>query len=139
LGGGLAGAVLTVAPRRAPGKVIGGLAGPAIVLGVVAWLFVGGREIRWLAPAAPLTASVVAAFVAMAYSYLTELRHRQFILKALAQSVSQDVADAIARDPKKLELGGERREMTVMFTDLANFTTLSERIDVERLADTLHF
>ena len=137
--GCLVGAVMTVVPRRAPGKVLGGLAGPAIVLGVCGWLFMGGREIRWLAPAAPLTATVIAAFVAMAYSYLTELRHRQFILKALAQSVSQEVADAIARDPKKLELGGDRREMTVMFTDLANFTTLSERIEVERLADTLHY
>lgn len=92
-----------------------------------------------MAPGAPLVAAVIAAFVAMAYSYFTEMRQRQFILKAFAQSVSKEVADEIARDPRKLGLGGARREMTVMFTDLANFTTLSEAVEVEKLASTLQY
>jgi len=139
MGACAAGAILTVAPRRMPVKILGGLAGPAIVLGVCALLFMADTQIRWLAPAAPLIATIVAAFVAMAYSYLTEMRQRQFILKAFAQSVSKEVADEIARDPRKLGLGGLRREMTVMFTDLANFTTLSEAVEVEKLASTLQF
>jgi adenylate cyclase len=82
---------------------------------------------------------MLSAFVGLSYSYLTELRQRRFILKAFAQSVSKEVADEIAKDPRKLGLGGQRRDMTVMFTDLANFTTLSEAMEVEKLAAVLQF
>ncbi len=134
-----AGSILTMLPSRVPVKILGGLAGPALILGVCWLLFVPGGQVKWLAPAGPLAAAVVGAFVAMGYSYFTELRQRQFILKAFAQSVSKEVADEIAKDPRKLGLGGQRREMTVMFTDLATFTTLSEAVDVESLASMLQF
>jgi adenylate cyclase len=54
------------------------------------------------------------------------------------QNTSKEVADEIARDPRKLNMGGQRREMTVMFSDLADFTTLAEAMDVERLEAMLH-
>ena len=43
------------------------------------------------------------------------------------------VAAEIDRDPAALKLGGERREMTVMFTDIQGFTDLSERLDEHKL------
>lgn len=135
--GCLLAAVGTVIPARVPLKLAGGLAGAAVVIGITAGLFMG-QQIRWLPPAASIVAATLAAFSGLAWSYFTEGRQRRFVLSALAQSVSREVADEIARDPRKLKLGGERRNMTVMFSDLANFTTLSEALPVEQLADTLH-
>jgi adenylate cyclase len=128
----------TVIPARVPVKLVGGVSGLAVILAITAALFLG-NNVRWMPPAAALVAALLSAFVGLSYSYLTELRQRRFILKAFAQSVSKEVADEIAKDPKKLGLGGLRREMTVMFTDLANFTTLSEAMEVEKLAAVLQF
>ncbi|MDB5322876.1 MAG: adenylate cyclase [Phycisphaerales bacterium] len=131
-------AIGTVIPARVPLKLVGGVSGLAMVLAITAAFFLSAN-VRWMPPAAALFAAMLSAFVGLSYSYLTELRQRRFILKAFAQSVSKEVADEIAKDPKKLGLGGQRRDMTVMFTDLANFTTLSEALEVEKLAAVLQF
>lgn len=137
LAGCFAASLLTVLPARVPFKLTGGMIGVLLTLGMTGFLFMG-QQIHWLPPAAALTATVLASFSALGFSYFTELRQRQFILKMFAQSVSKEVADEIARDPRKAGLGGRRREMTVMFTDLANFTTVSEQMEVEKLAEMLH-
>src|SRR3712207_6952873 len=67
----------TLFPYTTLFRSAGGLMGPALVLGVCALLFLPGREVRWLAPAGPLTATVLAGVLAMAYSYLTELRRSE--------------------------------------------------------------
>ena len=82
-------------------------------------------------PAAGAAALDVAAF---AWSYFTEGRQRLFFSNAFAPSTSPVIAEAIDRNPDKLKLGGERREITVMFTDLAGFTDLPETMEVEKLA-----
>jgi adenylate cyclase len=127
-----------VVPARVPLKVLGGLSGVAIILCTTAALFLG-KEIRWMPPAGAVIAATVSAFTALVWSYLTELRQRRFLLKAISHYVSKSVADELARDPRKLSLSGERREMTVMFTDLVDFTTLSEKLDEHRLPDMLNF
>jgi adenylate cyclase len=131
-------AIGTVIPPRVPLKLVGGVAGLSIVLAITWSLFLG-HDIRWMPPASALSAAMLSAFVGLSYSYLTELRQRRFILKALAASVSKEVADEIAKDPKKLGLGGQRRDMSVMFTDLANFTALTESIKDEKLTAVLQF
>lgn len=47
----------------------------------------------------------------------------------LSRYFSPNLADHLAENPKTLELGGERRELTFLFTDLASFTTLVEKLD----------
>jgi adenylate cyclase len=134
----IASSIGTVFPPQVPAKLVGGVSGPALVLGVTAFLFLR-PEVRWMPPAAALVAAGLSAFVGLSYSYLTELRQRRFILKAFAQSVSKEVADEIAKDPKKLGLGGQRREMSVMFTDLANFTGLAESMEDQKLTSVLQY
>jgi adenylate cyclase len=130
-------AVGTVLPVRVPMKIVGGLAGVAVVVGVTAGLFMG-PDVRWMPAAAATLAAGLTAFVGLAWSYLTEVRQRRLIFNALVQNTSKEVADEIARDPRKLNMGGQRREMSVMFSDLANFTTLSEAMEVEKLEAMLH-
>lgn len=65
-------------------------------------------------------------------------RHREFLRDAFSRYVSPKVVEALIRDPSKVSLQGERRVMTFLFTDLANFTPLSEALDSHELASTLN-
>jgi adenylate cyclase len=65
-------------------------------------------------------------------------KQRQFIHGAFSRYVSPAVVDALIRDPDKMSLDGERREMTYIFTDIANFTTMSEGLDSKELARVLN-
>ena len=55
----------------------------------------------------------------------------------LGQYLSPAVAAEVARDPDSLKLGGDQREMTILFSDIRGFTTISEALDPEQLVQTL--
>lgn len=81
----------------------------------------------------PLVASL--AFISsIGYKYTYENKQKQFIKKAFSYYLSKDVLNEVLRDPGKLVLGGERKQMTVLFTDIASFTSIAERIDPVRLS-----
>ena len=63
---------------------------------------------------------------------------RQFIQRAFAQYVSPAVVKRIAADRGQLRLGGEVRTVTYVFTDLEGFTSLSEQLEPEQVADLLN-
>ncbi len=67
------------------------------------------------------------------YKYFSEIRKKQFVRKAFSYYLSHSVMSEVLSNPSKLKLGGERRPLTVMFTDVANFTTISEKIPPETL------
>lgn len=65
-------------------------------------------------------------------------RERAFIREVLSRYVPEDVVRMLERDPSRLRLGGERRVMTFLFTDVAGFTSLAERIEPQRLVSVLN-
>ena len=134
----LAGAIGVAFPRRVALKLIAALIVLSILLGLATALFLG-HTIRWLPLAGPLLALMLATIGAFAWSYLVEGRQRRLVLKALSQYVSPQVAAEIDRDPTALKLGGERREMTVMFTDIQGFTDLSERLGEQTITRLLNY
>ena len=69
--------------------------------------------------------------------YQTEVEKRR-LHKTIQNRFSPPVIEAIMRDPKLLNLGGERKEVTVLFSDIRNFTTISESIAPETLSEILH-
>lgn len=134
----LAAGLGVVFPKNVTFKIAFAAVAVAAMLAVAAGLFLG-HQIRWLPLASPLFAFVLATIGAFAWSYLAEGRQRRFVLKALSQYVSPAVASEIDRDPAALKLGGERRDMTVMFTDIQGFTDLSERLDEHTLTALLNY
>lgn len=84
-----------------------------------------------------LTIAALYVFLVM-YKYLVESSQKRFIKKALSYYVSRAVMDDILQNPKKLHLGGVRRELTVLFSDIAGFTTISEKLDPEILTRLLN-
>ena len=135
--GALLASVGAILPQRAVLKVASIVLTATLVFLLCLALFLG-EPIRWLHLAVPLIAILISSLTALAWSYFTEGRQRLFISKAFALSTSPVIAEAISKNPEKLKLGGERRDITVMFTDLAGFTDLSETMEVVKLAQVIN-
>ncbi|MDL1901458.1 response regulator [Anaerolineae bacterium CFX9] len=68
-----------------------------------------------------------------------ELRKQQMEIRStFSRYVSSSVVEQLLKDPTQVKLGGRLQEVTVLFTDLQGFTTLSERTDPERLLSILN-
>ena len=67
------------------------------------------------------------------FHYLTARNERAFIKKAFSTYLSPRLVTELLKNPDKLELGGEEREGTVMFLDIAGFTALSETLSAKDL------
>ncbi len=108
----------------------------AAATGLSAWLF---RDHNlWLAAATPVIALVLAFISTGIGSYWNERRRAAQIRNAFEKYVSSDVVGDIVAHPDRLKLGGERRELTVLFSDLAGFTSMSEKLSPEGVADVIN-
>jgi class 3 adenylate cyclase len=85
-----------------------------------------GLLIGLIAPSLALAGSFAAVD---SVTGLDARRQREFIHNTFSLYVSPSFVQQLVDDPSKLTLGGERREMTFLFTDIANFTTMSEGLD----------
>ena len=106
-----------------------------IVAGIVLFR---GVHIAWLTPTDGLLVVALTTPTAFAWTYFAEDRQRRFMLKALSKVVSPAVAEQLAANPERLQLGTVRTDLTLIFTDLANFTDLAETMDVETLGKMIN-
>jgi adenylate cyclase len=92
----------------------------------------------WL-PIVPSTlATTVGAFGGVAYQYLIEGREKRRIKHVFSRFVAPDVYAHLLADPSRARLGGERRRMSVLFSDIRGFTTVSERRRPEEIVAQLN-
>jgi len=75
----------------------------------------------------PLLAVVVSYIGSTVYNYVTERKQKVQIKGMFSQYVNPTVVDEIVNHPEKLRLGGERKELTVFFSDIENFTRIAEK------------
>ncbi len=72
------------------------------------------------------------------YKYLTEERKKKELKTTFQKYVSPAVVNEVLSHPEKVNLGGRKENMTVMFSDVRGFTTLSEKLDPEVLSAFLN-
>jgi adenylate cyclase len=72
------------------------------------------------------------------YRYVTEEREKKKIRSTFQYFVSPGVVNEILRDPAKLKLGGERKVLSVLFSDIRDFTYLSETLSPDTLTKLLN-
>jgi len=69
---------------------------------------------------------------------MTELKRSELIEKMFDRYISREVMNTILENPDAIKLGGEKRKVTIMITDLRGFTALSERLDPEQVVQLLN-
>ena len=81
---------------------------------------------------------ITAVIVREIIAYAGSEREKQFIRKAFSTYVSHDVVKEIISDPSRLQLGGSKRHMSAVFTDVKGFSSISEKLDPEHLVSLLN-
>jgi adenylate cyclase len=71
-------------------------------------------------------------------NYATEGRQKRFIKNAFRQYLSPKVIEQLIAHPERLKLGGERRTLSIFFSDLQGFTSIAEGLDPEELTSLLN-
>jgi adenylate cyclase len=92
----------------------------------------------WLPLVVPVLAALLAFVADLAWSYFVEGREKRRVKRLFSRYVSRDVFQRLLASPGEIGLGGERREMTVLFSDMRGFTTLSESGEPEDLVRQLN-
>lgn len=96
------------------------------------------RSYLYLELITPMANILIGYFTASIFLYIQTQREKQMILGAFTHYVPQKVVEEIIKDPEKLSLGGEEREITILFSDIANFTTISEKLEPRRLVSLIN-
>ncbi|HWA49400.1 MAG TPA: adenylate/guanylate cyclase domain-containing protein [Dongiaceae bacterium] len=72
------------------------------------------------------------------WNYLRTEREKKFVRHAFAQYLSPILVDRLSQHPEQLKLGGELRELTVMFSDIRDFTKISESLEPQELTQLMN-
>lgn len=86
----------------------------------------------------PFVPVAFATIGAVMVSYALEGRQKAFIKGAFKHYLSPAVIEQILEDPSQLQLGGERRTLSIFFSDLAGFSTISEKLEPQELTRLLN-
>jgi adenylate cyclase len=88
-----------------------------------------------ITPSLAIALSFVASTI---YEYLATQREKRMIMGAFERFVPQKVVRELLDHPEKLQLGGEERYLSVLFMDLANFTSVSEKLKPTDLVNLIN-
>jgi len=131
----LAGAVVVLVSLRIWLTLAGALGLAAVGAGGSAAAF---RADWWLDPVSPGLALGLSFVLAAVYRYATEGRQKLAIRRMFSHYLSEAVISHLMEHPECLRLGGERRRVTLFFSDLAGFTGLSEKLAPEAVVALLN-
>ena len=106
-----------------------------VIIGASFGLFILGF---WIPLIIPLFAYLFSFFGCFIFSYSQEGKQRRFIKSAFSQYVSPTVIENLIQNPSSLKLGGEKRRLSIFFSDIQGFTSISENIPPEELTEFLN-
>ncbi len=100
------------------------------------WIFL--HQGLLLDPVYPSLTVLVLFIMAAWLAYIRTESEKKQVRNAFSHYISPDFMKELTADPDKLKLGGEVRELTVMFTDIRGFTSISERLSPEELIQLMN-
>jgi adenylate cyclase len=116
------------------GATRGAVLGLVMVGGMAAASWLSFRQnLILLDPTYPILGLIGVWVVGTVATYYREERQRAYIHHAFDRYLSPELVKRIADDPSRLELGGETREMTVMFCDIRSFSRISEKLGAQEV------
>ena len=119
------------------GAIRGGVAAVIALGSVMSGSWIAFENGLLVDPTVPSLGLVGVYIAGTAFSFYREERARTYIRNAFDRYLSPELVERIARDPSQLQLGGEEREMTVMFCDIRSFSRISERLSPQQIISFL--
>ena len=110
----------------------------AVLLGLSTWLTQQVGRGTWIGLVEPLTAAAIALFGGVAWQYFVEGREKRRVKALFVRYVSKEVFNQLLADPALARLGGRRRDMTVLFSDIRGFTAVFEKGTPEAVVGQLN-
>ena len=121
-----------------------GALGSAVLVGfavaaVIAVSWYGFRELGWLIdPIYPALSLVAIYLTGSLFMFLRTEQERNRVRNAFSHYMAPALVERLAEDPSRLKLGGETRDMTLLFSDVRGFTGISEGLTAEELTRFLN-
>jgi adenylate cyclase len=117
--------------------------GGALTIGILALIILTGIGLFsyhriWFSTGMFLVMITITYSGAAAYKYFAEEKQKKEIRSAFGQYVQPEFVERLIAEPELLKLGGQKKNLTVMFSDLAGFTTISESKPPEELVTFLN-
>jgi adenylate cyclase len=119
------------------------IAGTVVLMGAIAvtigaswWQF--AEKGYLFDPVYPGLAAIAMFGSGTTINYLRVEREKRNVRNAMARYLSPILADQVSQHPEQLKLGGELRELTLMFTDIRGFTQISESLDPQALTQLMN-
>jgi len=110
----------------------------AVMTAFVTWAARAVGAGLWVPVVAPIGAAALSVIGATAWRYFVEGREKRHVKKMFGQYVSPDIFRQLMSDPALARLGGDRREMSVLFSDIRGFTAASETSTPEAVVTQLN-
>ncbi len=123
--------VLLIPRLGAVGTALLGAGGIGLAVALSAWAY--SAWLWLLDPVYPALAALGVYLVGSLQNYLESEAQRRRVRGAFSRYLSPTLVDELAANPEKLRLGGEMRDMTLLFSDVRGFTTISEQLDPHAL------
>lgn len=109
---------------------------------IVLWLLAGTllKSMKWLLPVSVVTIGTALLMIYFVITkYVLERLEKKRVLKAFERYVAPEIVKELGKDESfESRLGGERRDIAVLFVDIRGFTTMSESLEPEQVVDILN-
>ncbi len=92
----------------------------------------------WLVTVPPISSGLLTLLGGSVVAYQYATKDKKFLKAAFSQYLSPAIVSLVAKNPEMLKLGGEKKDMTAFFSDVAGFTTISEKLDPQDLVKLLN-
>jgi adenylate cyclase len=132
------GLILGLLMLRFGAKVSGTAAVSAIVLVCALSWFAYNQWHLLLDPLYPVLAIAALYLAGTVFAYLHTEREKREIRKAFSRYLAPALVEQLAAHPDRLKLGGETREMSLLFCDIRDFTTLAEGLNAAELLELMN-
>ena len=92
----------------------------------------------WLQQLGIVLSMLMPSLAIVSIKFMKEESQKRFIKSAFSYYLSPSVIDEIIKEPESLKLGGEDREITIFFSDIQSFSTISEKLSAQELVERLN-
>ena len=89
-------------------------------------------------PVIPISAEIITFVFGYSFKFITENRNKEKIKQAMGKYLSQDIMKNVVNNIDDLKLGGKRAIVTVLFSDIRGFTSMSEKMSAEDVTKILN-